>query len=47
VIADYMREISDGAYKVLIDRRFPLAEAAAAHTYYECREAIGRIILEP
>jgi len=31
----------------VIDRRFPLAEAAAAHRYIESRAAFGRVLLIP
>jgi NADPH:quinone reductase-like Zn-dependent oxidoreductase len=37
--------IDAGRLKVLIDREFPLAEAAAAQTYSEGRHARGKIIL--
>ena len=33
--------------KILIDRRFPLSEAAAAHAYIESRQATGRVLLIP
>jgi NADPH2:quinone reductase len=32
---------------VLIDREFPLSEAAAAHAYIESRQAVGRVLLIP
>jgi NADPH2:quinone reductase len=32
---------------VFVDRRFPLAEAAAAHAYAESRAAFGRVVLVP
>ena len=32
---------------VVIDRTFPLAEAAAAHAYIESRQAFGRVVLTP
>ena len=31
----------------MIDRKFPLAEAAAAHAYIESRAAFGRVVLIP
>jgi NADPH2:quinone reductase len=36
-----------GELKVLIDREFPLSEAAAAHRYIESRQAVGRVLLIP
>jgi NADPH2:quinone reductase len=36
-----------GELKVLIDRTFPLREAAAAHAYIESRRAVGRVLLIP
>jgi NADPH2:quinone reductase len=33
--------------KVIIDRTFPLSEAAAAHAYLESRQAFGRVLLIP
>jgi NADPH2:quinone reductase len=33
--------------QIVIDRTFPLAEAAAAHEYIESRKAFGRVILTP
>ena len=40
-------EVASGALKVLIDRTFPLSEAAAAHAYIESRKAVGRVLLIP
>lgn len=36
-----------GDLKVLIDRTFPLSEAAEAHRYIESRQAVGRVLLIP
>ncbi|MFM7536891.1 MAG: zinc-binding alcohol dehydrogenase family protein [Acidimicrobiales bacterium] len=36
-----------GELQVVIDRRFPLAEAEAAHRYIEGRQAFGRVLLVP
>ena len=36
-----------GELKVVIDRAFPLSEAAAAHAYIESRQAVGRVLLIP
>ena len=40
-------DVARGALQVVIDRRFPLAEAAAAHAYIESRQAVGRVLLIP
>jgi NADPH2:quinone reductase len=32
---------------VVIDRTFPLADAAGAHRYIESRRAFGRVLLIP
>lgn len=36
-----------GEFKVVIDRTFPLSQAAAAHAYIESRQAVGRVLLIP
>jgi NADPH:quinone reductase len=40
-------EAAKGEFKVVIDRTFPLSEAAAAHAYIESRQAVGRVLLIP
>ncbi len=40
-------EVAQGKLKVLIDKTFPLQEAAAAHAYIESRKAVGRVLLIP
>jgi len=40
-------EAARGEFKVVIDRTLPLSEAAAAHTYIESRQAVGRVLLIP
>ena len=40
-------EAARGELKVVIDRTFPLSEAAAAHEYIESRQAVGRVLLIP
>jgi NADPH2:quinone reductase len=40
-------EVADGQLEVVVDRTFPLAEAAAAHAYLEDRRAFGRVVLVP
>ena len=40
-------EVANGTLKVVIDKTFPLSEAAAAHAYIESRQAVGRVLLIP
>ena len=40
-------DVATGALKVVIDRTYPLSEAAAAHAYLESRQAFGRVVLVP
>ena len=42
-----INEAARGELKVVIDRTFPLSEAAAAHAYIESRQAVGRVLLIP
>jgi NADPH:quinone reductase len=47
MIGDLLRRVAAGELVVEIDRRFPLAEAAAAHSRIESRRAFGRVVLTP
>ncbi|MBL6853726.1 MAG: zinc-binding alcohol dehydrogenase family protein [Alphaproteobacteria bacterium] len=47
MIQQLVDEVANGSLKVLIDKTFPLAEAAAAHAYIESRQAVGRVLLIP
>ena len=47
MIERHLRDVADGKLRVVIDRRFPLAQAAAAHAFIESRAAFGRVILVP
>jgi NADPH:quinone reductase len=40
-------EAARGELKVVIDKTFPLSQAAAAHAYIESRQAVGRVLLIP
>src|SRR6201996_6305158 len=40
-------EVANGTLKAVVDRMFPLSEAAAAHAYIESRQAVGRVLLIP
>ena len=47
LITDLIADVASGALKVVLDRTFPLSEAAAAHEYIESRQAVGRVVLIP
>ncbi|MGC9961981.1 MAG: zinc-binding alcohol dehydrogenase family protein [Acidimicrobiales bacterium] len=47
MIAGILDDLAAGRIRVVIDRRFPLSEAAEAHAYIESREAFGRVLLLP
>ncbi len=47
MIEGHLRDVASGELKVVIDRTYPLAEAAAAHAYIESRQAFGRVVLVP
>ena len=47
LLDDLLRDIAKGELKVVVDRTFPLSEAAAAHAYIESRAAFGRVVLVP
>ncbi|MFN3238808.1 MAG: zinc-binding alcohol dehydrogenase family protein, partial [Pseudomonadales bacterium] len=40
-------DVAKGELKVIIDKRYSLEEAAAAHEYIESRQAFGRVLLIP
>lgn len=47
MVAGLLEDVARGALRVVVDRSFPLAEAAAAHAYIESRRAVGRVLLVP
>lgn len=47
MVADLLARVATGELRVVIDRTFPLAEAAEAHRYIESRRAYGRVLLIP
>lgn len=47
MIERLLQRAAAGELRVVIDRVFPLAEAAAAHAYIEERRAFGRVLLRP
>lgn len=42
-----IEQVHRGELQVIIDRTFPLSEAAEAHRYIESRQAVGRVLLIP
>ena len=47
MIGRHVEDVAAGRLKVVVDRTYPLAEAAAAHAYLESRQAVGRVVLLP
>jgi NADPH2:quinone reductase len=47
MIAGHLADIAAGKLRVVIDREYPLKDAAAAHAYVESRQAFGRVLLIP
>ena len=47
MVEGHLRDIASGSLHVVIDRAYPLSEAAAAHAYIESRQAFGRVLLIP
>jgi NADPH2:quinone reductase len=47
IIAGLVDDVAAGRLEVLVDRTFPLADAAAAHAFIESRQAVGRVVLIP
>jgi NADPH2:quinone reductase len=46
-LREIIQLVGNGTFRVNIDRRFPLREAAAAHRYLAQRKCIGKVVLEP
>jgi NADPH2:quinone reductase len=47
MIQSLVDDVAAGRLKAVIDKTFPLKEAAAAHAYIESRKAVGRVLLIP
>lgn len=47
LVQRHLDDVAKGALRVVIDRTYPLSEAAAAHAYIESRQAFGRVVLVP
>jgi NADPH:quinone reductase len=47
MVARHLDDIAVGGLRVVVDRTFPLSDAAGAHEYIESRQAFGRVVLIP
>jgi NADPH2:quinone reductase len=47
MIGRHIADVAAGRLRVVVDRTYPLADAAAAHAYLESRQAFGRVVLIP
>jgi NADPH:quinone reductase len=47
MIAGHLEAVARGELQVVIDRAYPLSDAAGAHAYIESRQAFGRVVLHP
>ncbi len=46
-IQQLIEDAAKGELDVIIDKEFPLSDAAGAHAYIESRQAVGRVVLIP
>jgi NADPH2:quinone reductase len=46
-VARLLDDIAADELRVVVDRTFPLSDAAGAHAYLESRQAFGRVVLVP
>lgn len=47
LVEGLIHKVAEGSLRVVIDRTYPLSEAAAAHAYIESRQVFGRVVLTP
>ena len=47
MIQSLINRVATGELLVVVDRTFPLADAAEAHRYIESRQAFGRVVMTP
>jgi NADPH2:quinone reductase len=47
MIGELVADVAARRLEVVVDRTFPLADAAAAHAFIESRQAVGRVVLVP
>jgi NADPH2:quinone reductase len=45
--SDLFQWMASGELQVRVDKTFPLEDAAAAHTYMEERQTMGKVLLVP
>ena len=45
LVGECLQRVASGELRVVIDKTFPLAEAAQAHAYIEGRNAFGRVVM--
>ncbi|MEH6676226.1 quinone oxidoreductase family protein [Phenylobacterium sp.] len=46
-IQQLIEDAAKGELEAIIDKEFPLSDAAGAHAYIESRQAVGRVVLVP
>nr|WP_227631148.1 zinc-binding dehydrogenase [Klebsiella grimontii] len=46
-VDDMLQAVAAGRIRVVIDRIFPQANAAAAHKFAETAKSLGRIVMKP
>jgi NADPH2:quinone reductase len=47
MVQRHLESVAKGELEIVIDRSYPLADAAAAHAFLESRQAFGRVLLIP
>ncbi len=47
MVSRMLDDVAKGDLRVVVDRTFPLSDAAGAHEYLESRQAFGRVVLIP
>jgi NADPH2:quinone reductase len=47
LVEGLLADVAKGDLRVVIDRTYPLSEAAAAHSYIESRAVFGRVLMTP
>jgi NADPH2:quinone reductase len=47
MVEQLLKDIHAGQLKVVVDRTFPLSDAAGTHRYIESRAAFGRVVMVP
>ena len=47
MIQSHLDSVAKGDLQIVIDRKYPLADASQAHAYIESRKSFGRVLLIP